>query len=172
MKESYTMKTSKVKALREFKPQFLTGPIGNVFTGLDNLKEVYVFFNFTGKTLAENAELFPTLSKAGPALVFEGKESMLVDISEDPSSFKGWDKVLHSLQVLIAMRASSMSEHQVEPVLNFESILVLSVWFLFDIITVLRSECDKAAVAKVLMYELKHMRDRQGDEKITILSRF
>ncbi|KAK7244775.1 hypothetical protein RIF29_39601 [Crotalaria pallida] len=49
---------------------------------------------------------------------------------------------------------------------------VLSVWFLFDIITVLRSECDKAAVAKVLMYVLKHMRDRQGAEKITILSRF
>ncbi|KAK7252267.1 hypothetical protein RIF29_09133 [Crotalaria pallida] len=70
-------------------------------------------------------------------LVFEGKESMHADISEDPSSFK-----------------------------------VLSVWFLFDIITVLRSECDKAAVAKVLMYVLKHMRDRQGAEKITILSRF
>ncbi|KAK7258490.1 hypothetical protein RIF29_24069 [Crotalaria pallida] len=68
--------------------------------------------------------------------------------------------------------SSSMSEHQVEPILNFESILVLSVWFLFDIITVLRSECDKAAVAKVLMYVLKHMRDRQGAEKITILSRF
>ncbi|KAK7273016.1 hypothetical protein RIF29_14062 [Crotalaria pallida] len=49
---------------------------------------------------------------------------------------------------------------------------VLSVWFLFDIITVLRSECDKAAVAKVLKYVLKHMRDRQGAEKITILSRW
>ncbi|KAK7288471.1 hypothetical protein RIF29_01931 [Crotalaria pallida] len=79
----------------------------------------------------------------------------------------GMGQGLHSLQVLIAMRASSMSEHQVEPILNFESILVLSVWFLFDIITVLRSECDKAAVAKVLMYVLKHMRDRQG-----ALSRF
>ncbi|KAK7247559.1 hypothetical protein RIF29_42444 [Crotalaria pallida] len=37
---------------------------------------------------------------------------------------------------------------------------------------ILRSECDKAAVAKVLKYVLKHMRDRQGAEKITILSRW
>ncbi|MFS8008111.1 putative dihydroxy-acid dehydratase [Helianthus anomalus] len=85
----------------------------------------------TGKTLAENAKLFPSLSEgqqiirpptnpiketghiqilygnlapngsvakitgkeglyfSGPALVFEGEESMIAAISEDPSSFKG-----------------------------------------------------------------------------------
>lgn len=37
---------------------------------------------------------------------------------------------------------------------------------------ILRSECDKAAVAKVMKYVLKHMRDREGAEKTTSLSRW
>ncbi|GFY81440.1 dehydratase family [Actinidia rufa] len=70
----------------------------------------------TGKTLAENAKLFPSLAEGqqiirpltnpiketghlqilygnlapqGPALVFEGEEAMIAAISEDPMSFKG-----------------------------------------------------------------------------------
>ncbi|XP_042478712.1 dihydroxy-acid dehydratase, chloroplastic-like isoform X2 [Macadamia integrifolia] len=64
----------------------------------------------TGKTLAENAKLFPSLAEGqqiirplenpiketghiqilyGPALVFEGEESMIAAISENPMSFKG-----------------------------------------------------------------------------------
>ncbi|KAG8043036.1 hypothetical protein GUJ93_ZPchr0100g33253 [Zizania palustris] len=70
----------------------------------------------TGKTLAENAKIFPSLSEGqqiirpldnpikstghiqilygnlapeGPALVFEGEESMITAISENPANFKG-----------------------------------------------------------------------------------